>query len=100
MHGHVVALRNHVTTIVKNGARIVPAFFDVRRESRPLQSRSHFFCDRMKQAYKNFKLDGVRLHTCSKTKFKYSSTTHRSLGSTSVVELYSPMIAGPLITWP
>ena len=34
----------------------------------------------------------------SKTKFRYGSTAHRKSAGTSVVELYSPMMAGPLIT--
>ena len=34
----------------------------------------------------------------SNTKFKYASIVHVLSGGTSVVELYSPMIAGPLMT--
>src|SRR2546425_8507525 len=98
MYRHVISLRDHVAAVVEDRARVVTAFLDVRRKSCTLQRRTHFFCNRVKQAFEDFQLH--RVNHCSSTKFKYASTVHRKFGGTSVVELYSPMMAGPLMTFP
>src|SRR5262245_28528547 len=98
MHRHVISLRDHVAAVVENRARVVTAFLDVWRKSCPFQRRTHFFCNRVKQTFEDSQL--YRINHCSSTKFKYASTVHRKPGGTSVVELYSPMMAGPLMTCP
>src|SRR5712692_4283818 len=98
MHRHVIALCNHVAAMIENRARVITAFLDVWRKCCPFQRGAHFFRDRMKQALKNFELHRVGHY--SSTRFKYASTVHRKPGGTSVVELYSPMMAGLLMTWP
>ena len=61
MHRHVVALCNHVAAVIENRARIVPAFLDVRRKGCPFQRRTHFFGNRVKQAFEDFELYWVDL---------------------------------------
>src|SRR5437879_8165400 len=111
MDRHVVALGKHVAAMIKDRAGVVTAFFDIGRKRCAFQRCAHFFRDRVKETLENFELDGICSHTSpflfkkgdnsaflhhslSRTKFKYASTVHRKPGGTSVVELYSPMIAG------
>src|SRR5689334_23434429 len=59
MNGHVVALSNHLAECIKDRARIVPALFNIWRESGPLQSGAHFLRNRVKQAFEDLQLNRV-----------------------------------------
>jgi hypothetical protein len=59
MDRHVIAHRNHFTGSVKDGARVVATFLDIRREGSSPQGRSHFFGDGVIQILENFEFDRV-----------------------------------------
>src|SRR5437867_11719012 len=91
MHRHVVALCDHVSTMIEDGAGIISPFFDIRRKRRALQRGAHLFRNRVKQTFDYFEPHWIGFYSVSNTRFKYASTVHRNRGGTSVVELYSPM---------
>jgi hypothetical protein len=59
MHGHVIALGNHLPGRVEQSARIVAPFLDIGRKRGAFQRGAHFFRNRMKQAFEDFELDGI-----------------------------------------
>ena len=59
MHGHVVALGNHVAVMVEDRARVIAPFFDVRRKRRPPQRRAHLLGDRVIDVLENFQLNRI-----------------------------------------
>src|SRR5688572_14087205 len=61
MHGHVVALGDHLAGRVEQGARIVAAFLDVWREGGALERRTHFLRDGMEETLEDFEL--YRVHS-------------------------------------
>ena len=93
----------HVPRGVKERARVVPALLDVGRERRSLQSGPHFLRNGVEEALEDlelYRIDGLHLFRaprefCLNTRLPYVSTSQTKSGGTRVVELYSPMIAGP-----
>src|SRR6266536_385440 len=96
----MIALRDHICAMIEDAAGIVASLFDVRRKCRAFERCAHFFGCRVKQALEDFELNRICFHPLSNTKFKYASTVQRTRAGTSVVELYSSMIAGPFTMCP
>src|SRR5271155_1129377 len=98
MHRHVIALRNHLPHAIENRARIISPLLDIRRVCGTPQRRTHLFCNRMRRALKDRYIDRAdRSHAVtSMIKLPYASTNTESRGGTTVVALYSVMIAGPV----
>ena len=59
---HVIALCDHVPTVVEDSARVIPPLLDIRREGRALQGCPHFLRDGVEEALKNFELDWIGFH--------------------------------------
>src|SRR5947208_5382885 len=87
MYRHVISLRDHVAAVVEDRARVVTAFLDVRRKSCTLQRRTHFFCNRVKQAFEDFQLHRVNLRYPPPRR----GGVARSAGVVSPTETFSPV---------
>src|ERR1700723_3856232 len=101
MDRHVIAHRNHPLLAVKQRARIVPPFLDIRRDGGAPQRGAHLFSDRVNAALKDRQRNRnvvvvVGLHQCTSMRRLLSpSTRSTSPGGRTVAELYSEMMAGP-----
>src|SRR5579864_1449131 len=101
MHRHMIAHGEHVTRAIEDGAGIVAALLDIRRESGSAQHAAHFLRDGMEQVFEDFQAHGIEFHRPrSISRLPYASTRTFQPGSTTVVALYSATIAGPRKRFP
>jgi len=62
MNGHVIAHGNDFTGPIENRARIIAAFFDIRRKRSAAKRGAHFLRDRVIDVLENFEFNGIARH--------------------------------------